>query len=294
MGAGTQIGVAVTTVGRWDALRNLLGDLAAQSIPPRAVAIAQHNPDASAELDAVIAPFTDRLDIRTAVSPRGISNGRNAAAEKLGEDVDWLWFPNDNSRVAPDFIEKVSAHCVDPTTVCAVKLVDREGPRTSLPAPGSPLTRRNVWGAIEAAMFFRRTAFEAVGAFDRGIGSGADTPWQSGEGTDLILRLAERDDFSIVWVDDIVIEAEVEFGHLTPEEQRRKLRRYGRGAGNILRRWHYPLWYKAAFLLAAALKPIRERDKFGVPEAWSLLVGRTEGLVGRTFTRDTDYRAVLR
>ena len=37
--ADVRIGVAVTTVGRWEPLRELLGDLAAQSLRPRAVAI---------------------------------------------------------------------------------------------------------------------------------------------------------------------------------------------------------------------------------------------------------------
>jgi len=42
--AEVRFGVAITTVGRWDALRELLNDLAAQTHSPHAVAIAHHDP----------------------------------------------------------------------------------------------------------------------------------------------------------------------------------------------------------------------------------------------------------
>jgi hypothetical protein len=289
-----RIGVAVTTVGRWEPLRALLGDLAAQTRPPAAVAIAHHDPADAPELDALVASFSDTLTIHTAISARGISHGRNAAAAALGDDVDWLWFPNDTSRVDADFLERVAQHCVASATVCAGRLIDREGPRNPLPAPGTPLTKRSAWGAIEPATVFRRDAFAAPGGFDPHRGSGADTPWQSAEGPDLLLRMAARDGFTIVWADDIVVHAQTEFAHLPPDERRRKLRNYGRGAGNVLRTWHYPLWYKTAHLVAAALMPLRNPAKFGPRDGLALLIGRAEGLVGRPFTREADTRAILR
>ncbi|WP_111510428.1 glycosyltransferase family 2 protein [Mycobacterium kyogaense] len=293
-GEPPRIGVAVTTVGRWDALRELLADLAGQTRPVAAVAIAHHDPAGAAALDAVIADFTDTLTIRTTLSARGISNGRNAAAALLPDDVEWLWFPNDTSRVAPDFVEHLSRHCTPSATVCAGRLLDSEGPRNPLPAPGTALTKRSAWFAIEPATVFRRDAFVAAGEFDPGRGSGAETPWQSAEGPDLLLRMAELDGFGIVWADDVIVQAQTEFAHLPPQERRRKLRNYGRGAGNLLRTWHYPLWYKAAHLVAAALMPVRNPAKFSPRDGVALLVGRAEGLAGRPFTRETDTRAVLR
>jgi hypothetical protein len=290
-----KFGVAVTTVGRWDELGLLLDDLAGQSQPPRAVAIVHHGDSGDPpELDALLHRFADTLSVRTVVSPRGVSNGRNVGAQTLGDEVDWVWFPNDTSRIGPDFFERVAPHCAPPATVVALQLVDREGPRNPLPEPGSPLTRRNAWGAMEPATVFRREQYLAVGGFDADRGSGADSPWQSGEGPDLLLRLAELDGFSIAWVPDIVVHAQTEFAHLPPEERRRKLRRYGRGAGNVLRTWRYPLWYKLAHLLAAALMPLRNPDKFTARDALALLIGRAEGLVGRPFSGADDHRAVLR
>lgn len=289
-----RIGVAITTVGRWDELRGLLDDLAAQSSPPHAVAIAHHDPAGSADLEALIRPLAETLSIKTVLSARGISNGRNAAASAIGDDVEWLWFPNDTSRVDTDFLERVSGHCVPPTTVCAVQMVDREGPRHPLPAPGTKFTRRTVWGAMEPATLFRREQFVAAGGFNPALGSGADSPWQSGEGPDLLLRMSALGTFSIEWVGDIYVNAQTEFAHLPPRERRRKQRNYGRGAGYVLRTWHYPLWYKGAHLVAAALMPVRNPAKFGPREAFALLVGRTEGVLGRPFTRNADHQAILR
>jgi len=290
-----RFGVGLTTVGRWDELGLLLDDLAGQSHPPHVVVVAHH--DAGGDppaLDALRERFAGVLDIRTVISPRGVSNGRNVAARTLGEEVDWLWFPNDTSRIDPDFFERVAVHCAPPRTVVALQLVDREGPRNPLPEPGSPLTRRTAWGAMEPATLFRRAEYLAVGGFDPDRGSGASTPWQSGEGPDLILRLAEADGFSIVWVSDIVVHAQTEFAHLPAEERRRKLRTYGRGAGNVLRTWRYPLWYKLAHLVAAALMPLRNPKKFTPRDALALLIGRTEGLLGRPIGGQGDHRAVLR
>lgn len=289
-----RIGVAVTTVGRWDSLRELLGDLAEQTYPPRLIAVAHHDVTATAELDDIVKSFADSLEIRTVVSPRGISNGRNAAAAALGDEVDWLWFPNDTTRIDAQTLERLSHHCVPPSTAVAAQLVDREGPRNPLPAPGSALTRRNVWGAMEPATLFERTAFEAAGGWNLALGSGADTPWQSGEGPDLLLRMAERKDFAIDWVPDVAIQAQTEFAHLPVHERRRKQRSYGRGHGYVLRTWRYPLWYKAANLVAAALMPLRKPEKFGPGEAFALLVGRAEGVLGRPFSRSDDHRAILR
>jgi len=289
-----KIGVAITTVGRWDELRGLLDELSRQSLPPHAVAIAHHDVNAAAGLDALVRSFGDTLAITTVISPRGISNGRNAAAATFGDDVDWLWFPNDNSRIDDDFLERAARHLVPQTTVVAMKVVDREGARNALPAPGSQLTRRTVWGAIEAATMIRRQDFVRVGGFDPSIGSGAATPWQAGEGTDLLLRLSTLDGFSIEWVPDIAMRVQTEFAHLTPGERRRKIRRYGRGTGYLYRRWNYPAWDRFRHVLGGALAPLRKPGKFRLRDGLALAMGRAEGVFGRVLPGNRDNRAILR
>ncbi|MBB3605034.1 hypothetical protein FHT40_004718 [Mycolicibacterium sp. BK556] len=292
--AAPRVGVAITTVGRWDALRGLLDDLANQSQRPHAVAIAHHDAAAAGDLEALVDAFADKLTITTVVSPRGISNGRNAAAGTFGDDVDWLWFPNDTSRIDSDFLQRVAPHLAPEVAVCAVQLVDREGPRNVLPPKGTPVDRRNIWGPIEPATLFRRRDFVRAGGFDPGIGSGAGTPWQAGEGTDLLFRMSEQDGFAIAWVDDISVRAQTEFAHLTPKERRRKNRCYGRGTGYLYRRWKYPAWQRFRHIVGAALMPLRNPDKFQLRDGLALTVGRAEGIFGRVVPGDQDNRAILR
>ena len=290
-----KFGVAITSVGRWDHLGTLLGDLAAQSLRPHAVAVAHHGDDDSDEgLSAVLAAYADRLTLHATQSPRGASHGRNAAAAMFGDDVDWLYFPNDTSRLDGDFLERLARHCVAPTTVCAVRFVDPEGSRNELPPRGSPLTRRTVWGAIEPATAILRSDFIRAGGFDPSIGTGAQTPWQSGEITDLLLRMSTKGDVVVDWIDDITVHAHLEFSHLTPRERRRKLRGYGRGTGYIFRRWNYPAVDKFRHVVGGALMPIRNPAKFRLGDGAMLAVGRAEGILGRTFSGGADYRAVLR
>lgn len=292
--AHPKIGIAITTVGRWDDLRHLFEDLAAQSHPPHAVAVAHHDAGDAAELDELVESFADRLPIATVVSPRGISNGRNAAIATFGDDVEWICFPNDTSRIDADFLERMGAHVTSQTTVCAAKLVDREGVRNNLPAPGTPTTRRTIWGAIEPATMVRRRDFDSVGGFDPGIGSGADTPWQAGEGTDLLLRMSTLDHFSIEWVHDVEVRAQTEFAHLTPAERRRKIRNYGRGTGFLYRRWNYPAWDRFRHVFGAVLSPLLKRSKFAPRDGLALALGRAEGVAGKVISRDTDNRAIVR
>ena len=235
-----------------------------------------------------------RLRIRTVRKTGSGSKGRNAAVAMFTDDVQWIFFPNDTCRIDTDFLERLSRHCVAPTTVCAMQLVDPEGNRNRLPARGSVFTQRNAWGVIGPAMAIRYRDFLQVGGFDHSLGSGADTPWQSGDETDLLLRLSVLDGFSIDWIYDIAVQAQTEFSHLSPAERRRKLRSYGRGTGYIYRRWKYSAWSKLGLLGGAALLPLRKPGKYRLRDGLMLLIGRTEGLLGRNFSRNTDYRAVLR
>lgn len=292
--AQPRIGVAITTVGRWVELHKLFDDLSRQTQPPHAVAVAHHDATAADALDALVRSFADKLTISTVVSSRGISNGRNAAADLLGDDVDWIWFPNDTSRVDEDFLERVARHLAPGLTVCALNLVDREGSRNRLPAAGSPLTRRNIWGAIEPATIFRRADFVLVGGFDPLLGSGAETPWQAGEGTDLLLRLSKLDGFSIEWVPDIAVRAQTEFAHLTPAERARKLRSYGRGVGFVYLRWNYPRWQRLRYVLGGVLAPLRRPEKFRPRDGLALGIGRAEGVLGKVIPGEMDNRAILR
>lgn len=288
-------GVVIASVGRWEPLHALLGDIAAQTLPPRMVVVAHHHSiDDAPGLQGILAEFGKALTIRAVQCERGASNGRNAGAAALDPDVDWVIFPNDTSRLDPDFLARLALHCVGETTVCAVRLVDIEGDRNELPPAGTSLDRRTVWGAIEPATALRCAEFIRAGGFDPSIGTGATTPWQSGEITDLLLRMSAMGLAKVAWIDDLAVHAMPEFSHLSAPERRRKLRNYGRGSGYLLRRWDYPRRDRFRHVVGGALMPLRNRDKFGLMDGAMLCLGRVEGVLGRTIGGGGDHRAVLR
>lgn len=294
-GHGPAFGMAITTVGRWDHIFQLLDDLAAQTYPPHMVAIAyDDNEDAAAGLQRVMQDFSHRLTIRTVVKHGGSTAGHNTAVSLLSDEIDWVYLLTDNCRLEPDLLQRLAPHCVPPATLCAMRLVDADGNRNKVPPPGTPFTRRNAWSAVVPAMVISHEHYAAIGGFDTTIGSGSQSPWQSGDETDLVLKLSMLEDFSVRWIPDIVVTGHTDFTHLTPEERRRKLRNYGRGTGYMFRRWNYSKREKMRFLAGAASLPLREPRKYRLRDGLVLLIGRSEGILGRKFTRDSDNRAVLR
>jgi hypothetical protein len=290
-----RIAIVITTVGRWERIERLLNDLATQTTLPDTVVIAfDDGPDAEAGIGRLLGNHAFAgLNLRTVQKSGGYSVGCNQAVDLLSDSGQWLLFLTDSCRVEADFLDRLSRHCVPPATVCAWRLVDDEGPRNILPPAGTKLTRYNVWSAAVPAMAMRLSDYRAVGGFDPSIGTGAATPWQSGDETDLLLRLSQLPDFSIAWVDDITVEVRTEFSHLDRAQRRRKLRTYGRGTGYVYRLWNYSAWDKLLLLLGAASAPIRRPGKFRPSDGMALLIGRAEGIAGRKFNKDNDDRAVL-
>lgn len=288
------IGVVISTVGRWGKIATLFDDLANQTLLPHTVAVAYEDKEGATDgLEGVLRQSAHRLSIRAVPKSGGGAVGCNKAAALLPRETEWILFLNDTSRVEPDLFERLAKYCVSQTTVCAWRLVDAEGNRNHLPARGSAFTRLNVWQAVVPAMAVKHRDYVRVGGFDETLGTGANSPWQSGDETDLLLRLSMLDDFAIDWIDDITSEGHTDFSHLAPDERQRKLRNYGRGHGYVYRRWNYSMWQKLRLLGGAASLPIRN-TKYRTADALALLIGRSEGLAGRKFSRNTDYRAVLR
>lgn len=290
-----KVAVVITTMGRWERVEQLLDDLSSQTYLPDTVVIAfDDGPGSAAGVGRLLGNHRFAgLNLSTVPKSGGYSVGSNKAVDSLTDNGQWLCFLTDSSRVEADFLDRVSQRCVPPATVCAWRVVDDEGERNFLPAAGSELTRYNVWSALIPGMAMRLSDFRAVGGFDPSIGTGAETPWQSGDETDLLLKLSQLADFSITWADDITTETHIEFSHLDRAQRWRKLRSYARGMGFIYRRWNYSAWDKLLLLVGAASAPIRKPRKFRPSDGLALLIGRAEGIAGRKFTRDTDDRAVL-
>lgn len=222
--------------------------------------------------------------ITVTTSARGAALGRNTGVASLAKAPDpLLVFPNDTTWFPPGSLEALRALPED-VRVGAVTIVDETGPKFVLPPDGAPLDRRTIWSVIEMGLLVRRSDFDAVGGFDPSIGTGAATPWQAGEVTDLLLRLQQAGSTDrLRWMPDTVWFGGIADARgLTPSERRRKLRGYGRGLGRLVTRWRWPLWWRFAFIGGGLLFGVRHGSPYSPVDGLWVLLGRLEGALGRT------------
>ena len=275
------LGLAVSTIGR-PALADLLASAAGSSRPPAAVAIANQS-GGELPIDTQAYPFP----VSVVPSSGGVSRGRNDAAAALPDTVEILAFPNDDTTYPPATLEAVAGRFARADAPAALAC-DPANTHVLAPLPpaGVALDRYTVWRAIEWAIFVDRAVFRAHGGLRDDLGTGAPAPWQSGEGTDLLLRLLDAG-MRVEAAPDIAVHGVGERRGLADEEFVAKHRRYARGTGYVYRVHRYPGWVRARSVVAPWLR----LRSFDVPLPLALRiararsVGRLEGLRGRTFGR---------
>ena len=276
------LGLVVATLGRVEPLRRLLESLAPQlRAGDRVVLVAQ---DRIAEVERLADSFrSETVAIDVTTSPRGASRGRNAGVAHLEPGERLLHFPNDTTWFPAGTLDAIRA--IAPTlAVGALTVVDEHGPKFTLPHAPTPLDRWNVWSVIEMGILMRRSVFDELGGFDPAIGTGAPTPWQAGEATDLLLRLAaRRPDLAagFTWLPpEVFVGGIADPRGLSAAERRRKLRAYGRGLGRVVVRHRYPLWWQFAFLFGGLAFGLRHRPDYRLADGWWVFLGRAEGMAG--------------
>lgn len=287
----------VTTLGRVERVERLLASLSGRLESGDAlVVVAQANREA---IEGLLRAFVaGEASVVVTSSERGASRGRNAgvAASPAGGDP-LLVFPNDTTWFPEASVERLRDLPASFDTG-AMTVADEHGPKFELPVPGTPLDRWNVWSVIEMGLLMRRRVFDEVGGFDPDLGTGAPSPWQAGEATDLLLRLRERrPDLAerFGWLPaDVAVGGIVDAQGLSTPERRRKLRAYGRGMGRTVARWRYPAWWRLAFTVGGLAFGLRNRATNTVLDGWWVFLGRLEGALGRTVGRRADVSAVRR
>lgn len=282
--------LVVSTLGRVGPLTRLLDSVVPQLAPvDRLVVVAQDHVD---EVRSAItaAGRDDVLHVRT--SARGASLGRNTGLEALvdADDDALVMFPNDTTWFPPGTVDAVRRLMGD-ALGGAVTVATEIGPRFVLPAAGTPLDASTVWQVIEMSLVIRLGILRRIGGFDDAIGTGAQTPWQAGEVTDLLMRaLAAEPALSraFVWMDaqDVSVGGISETAGLDAQERRWKLRAYGRGVGRVLARHPFPLWHRWGFVVAGLLVGVRRGSEYGPLDGIAAFVGRLEGVLGRTLGHD--------
>ncbi|MBQ3060579.1 MAG: glycosyltransferase family 2 protein, partial [Desulfovibrio sp.] len=122
--------------------------------------------------------------VHKALPRLGLSQARNALLTEATGDI--LALADDDCLYPPDLLPAV-AKFFKTHPRCAVLICDADCQK---PTP------QKRWQVLHKApsytLFFKRSAVTEIGPFDENMGIGADTPWQSGEETDFVLRIMER------------------------------------------------------------------------------------------------------
>lgn len=295
-----RITLVITTIGRAGAIEKLLASVADQLLNgDRLVVVAQgHTDEISASVQQWNSRSEGRIDLVT--SQLGASLGRNTGATHAAQDAQdgLLMFPNDTTTFPDGSLAAIRRDFAS-RSVGAVRVMTASGARFDLPPEGSPLDHRSVWSVIEMGLVIRHDQFHSVGGFDERIGTGATTPWQAGEVTDLLLRLQESNPAignSFFWAHsaDAYVLGVQETQGLSGRERRRKLRAYGRGVGYIYRRHPFPHWQRWAFVVAGLTIGLRRAEDYTVWDGVTAFIGRLEGVLGRTWGRPHSLSAVVR
>ena len=183
------LSLIVATLGRTTELGKLLQTLVDQNDDGFETIIVDQNEDN--RLDAVIAPFQDRLTIQhIRTSRKGLSRSRNLGCKSAKGS--WFLFPDDDCWYPADFLQKLRGLiATNKAQVFCGRAMSPEGEEIMgrFAKEEMLVDKQSVWETmIEWIVLFRRDVYEAVGGFDENLGVGSGTPWGSTEGPDLVLR----------------------------------------------------------------------------------------------------------
>ncbi|HWU63293.1 MAG TPA: glycosyltransferase family A protein [Ensifer sp.] len=274
------ISMVVSTLGRDVEMRLLLDTLSAQDDGGFELIVVDQNADD--RLVPILSPYEGRFPIRHIKSDqKGVNRGRNlGASQATGE---WLFFPDDDSWYPADFL-KTLRHLMatEPADIYTGRSLNKDGKEIMVSYIGedAEITRGNIWHVmIEWTIVVRAETFRKVGGFDEDIGAGAQSPFQSGEAQDLVLRCLSQGAKGLFRRAFYGFHPE-EQPNANPEVHIAKMRGYSRGKGFVMRRHGYSfvqflpeLLRPAAgfFVYTASLKPTLARRSLAI------LTGRLYG-----------------
>jgi glycosyltransferase involved in cell wall biosynthesis len=233
----------ISTKGRVDQLKTLFRSLQDQTCQDFEVIIADQNEDD--RLDAFLKESNLKQKPIHFKSSGGASRGRNQGLARASGEI--LSFPDDDCAYVPRLLEQMEEFFQQHPEygyVCGRSFADDGGDSVSKHAKvAGEIEKYQVHSqCIEFALFIRRRALGET-RFDENMGVGADTPWHSDEGPDLLLRLKEKGERGLydprftVWHPRPVTRYD--------DKEIDRTYRYACGNGYFYRKHHYAWWFFA-------------------------------------------------
>jgi hypothetical protein len=271
--------VAVSTVGRrLDRFEQLLRSLAEQDDPDFVTGICDQSGDS--RVPDLVRAYSDRLRTFSTTSAAGLSAGRNSVWRAAPPSVTHIAFPNDTTVLPRRYVSAIKALGAQADVVTCAYLQDGR-PRYELPHGASDLDRFTVWKVLEPATTVATAVLADAGGFDERLGTGSRSRFQSGEGTDLLLRVMAARPVRVRWAPEVELDGVPEAFGLAPAAVRSKARSYGRGYGFVLARHRYPMRFTLPHLVGPLVKSVASGGRrIGLGTALASSVGRIEGFAG--------------
>ncbi|MDQ0458165.1 glycosyltransferase family 2 protein [Rhizobium paknamense] len=252
----------VCSVDRSDALARLFRSLASQTLRDFEVVLVDQNADD--RLAPLVAQHAADFPIRHVRSPRGLSRARNAGIAVAERPL--IAFPDDDCWYRHETLANAKAlfSTDDSLDIVTGRTLDAQGQPSVSPSGDrrTTITRQNYLACGNSNGIFVKAALLArIGGFDEKLGVGAQTPFQSGEEADLLLRAIESG-ARLAYVPDLIVHHDQVVATDNPRRIERAAK-YGAGFGALLRKHGFPgthIAYRLLRPLAGAALALARRD----------------------------------
>lgn len=235
------ISMVASTLGRDVEMRLLLDTLTAQDDDRFELIVVDQNADD--RLVPILSEYRGRFPIQHIKSAeKGLDRGRNLGARHATGD--WLLFPDDDSWYPADFLKTLRRLiATEPADIYSGRSLNKDGKEimVSFLPEDAEISRANIWHVlIEWVIVFRAETYRKAGGFDEDLGAGSGTPWNSGEGQDLVLRCLSQGAKGLFRRALYGFHPE-EQPNANPDAHIAKMHGYSRGKGFVMRRHGYSI-----------------------------------------------------
>jgi glycosyltransferase involved in cell wall biosynthesis len=252
----------VSTFDRKDVLERFLASLIEQKYKNYELILVDLNKDN--RLSDLLIKYQPKLSQLKIVKHSfvGLAEARNIGMQQASGEI--IAFPDDDCWYAADVLEFVNNFLGNnpEIEVLSGRIVDPAGREVAgrFIKQSRMVNKFNVWrAAASVTLFIKSELIKRVGDFDEKLGPGSGTKFLASEETDYALRLLEAG--ARVHYDHRLLVYHPDPVRVFNDQTIRRAFEYGCGAGRVIKKHHYPLWFK----LNVLLRP------FAAAFAWLLL-----------------------